>query len=79
MSVYAPGKRHWLKMKRDYLADGQMADSADLVVLGATYGTTARHGGLFSTFLVGVLDKKTNVFKTVSIYAMFVFLCLKMV
>lgn len=33
-----PGKRHWLKIKRDYLADGAMADSADLVVLGAYMG-----------------------------------------
>ncbi len=38
-SVYEPGKRHWLKVKKDYLADGAMADSADLLVLGAYYGT----------------------------------------
>lgn len=38
-SKYEPGKRHWLKVKRDYLFDGAMADSADLVVLGAWYGT----------------------------------------
>ena len=38
-SVYEPGKRHWLKVKKDYLADGAMADSADLVVLGAYFGT----------------------------------------
>ena len=37
--VYEPGKRHWLKVKKDYLAEGAMADSADLVVLGAYYGT----------------------------------------
>ena len=28
-----------LQMKKDYLAGGTMADSADLVVLGAYYGT----------------------------------------
>lgn len=28
-------------MKKDYLADGAMADTADLVVLGAYYGTGA--------------------------------------
>ena len=38
-SIYEPGKRHWLKVKKDYLADGAMADTADLLVLGAYYGT----------------------------------------
>ena len=38
-TIYEPGKRHWLKVKKDYLADGAMADTADLVVLGAYYGT----------------------------------------
>ena len=38
-SIYEPGKRHWLKMKKDYLAGGAMADTADLIVLGAYYGT----------------------------------------
>lgn len=38
-SKYEPGKRHWLKVKKDYLCEGAMADSADLVVLGAWYGT----------------------------------------
>lgn len=37
-SIYEPGKRHWLKVKKDYLFDGAMADSADLVVLGAWFG-----------------------------------------
>ena len=37
--MYEPGKRHWLKMKKDYLAGGAMADTADLIVLGAYYGT----------------------------------------
>ena len=37
--VYEPGKRHWLKVKKDYLAQGAMADTADLVVLGAYFGT----------------------------------------
>ena len=53
-SVYAPGARHWLKLKKDYL-DG-MADSADLVVLGAYYGS-GNKGGVLSTFLMGVWDK----------------------
>jgi DNA ligase-3 len=37
--MYEPGKRHWLKVKKDYLYGGAMADSADLVVLGAWFGT----------------------------------------
>jgi len=37
--VYEPGKRHWLKVKKDYLQGGAMADTADLIVLGAYYGT----------------------------------------
>ncbi len=32
--VYEPAARHWLKMKKDYLEDGKMADSADLVTMG---------------------------------------------
>ena len=69
--VYAPNKRHWLKMKKDYLSidiDGEpntsMADSADLIVLGA-YKGHGRHGGLYSTFLMGTLDKTCNRFMTV--------------
>ena len=38
-SLYEPGKRHWLKVKKDYLAEGAMADTADLVVLGGWFGT----------------------------------------
>jgi DNA ligase-3 len=50
-SKYEPGKRHWLKMKKDYLDEGTMADTADLVVLGAYYGT-GNKGGLKSVFLM---------------------------
>jgi DNA ligase-3 len=62
--VYKANARHWLKMKRDYLSEGAMADSADLVVLGA-YKGSGKHGGLYSTFLMGCLDSSTKVFKTV--------------
>ncbi|GMR36930.1 hypothetical protein PMAYCL1PPCAC_07125 [Pristionchus mayeri] len=54
-SIYEPGKRHWLKVKKDYLQEGTMADSADLTVLGAYYGTGSK-GGLMSVFLMGVRD-----------------------
>jgi hypothetical protein len=30
-SKYQPGKRKWLKMKRDYLGAGSLADTCDLV------------------------------------------------
>ncbi|XP_065178433.1 DNA ligase 3-like [Sycon ciliatum] len=62
--VYEPGKRHWLKVKKDYLADGAMADTADLVVLGAYYGTGSK-GGLMSVFLMGCWDPATSKWKTV--------------
>ena len=62
LSTYEPNMRHWNKMKKDYLSG--MADSADLLVLGAYYGT-GRMGGLRSVFLMGVHDPKTGKFKTV--------------
>ena len=62
---YEPGKRHWLKVKKDYLLQGQMADTADLVVLGAYYGT-GNKGGLMSVFLMGVFDETTKRWLTVT-------------
>jgi DNA ligase-3 len=62
--VYTPNARHWLKMKKDYLDDGSMADSADLLVLGAYYGS-GNKGSLLATLLLGVYDKKTNSYRTV--------------
>ncbi|XP_059161186.1 DNA ligase 3-like isoform X2 [Physella acuta] len=64
-SLYEPGKRHWLKVKKDYLHEGKMADSADLVVLGAYYGT-GNKGGMMSVFLLGVLDPRENRWVTVT-------------
>uniref|UniRef100_A0A158PA23 DNA ligase n=1 Tax=Angiostrongylus cantonensis TaxID=6313 RepID=A0A158PA23_ANGCA len=49
-SIYEPGKRHWLKVKKDYLEDGRMADTADLLVLGAYFGT-GNKGSLYSCLL----------------------------
>lgn len=46
--TYEPGKRHWLKVKKDYLNEGAMADTADLMVLGAFYGQGSKgQGGLW--------------------------------
>jgi len=64
-SIYEPGKRHWLKMKKDYLHDGAMADTADLVVLGAYYGT-GNKGGIMSVFLMGCFDPKKDKWVTVA-------------
>ncbi|CAH0723632.1 unnamed protein product, partial [Brenthis ino] len=64
-STYEPGKRHWLKVKKDYLFDGAMADTADLVVLGAWFGT-GKKGGMMSVFLMGCLDTRRNRWVTVT-------------
>jgi len=65
LSIYEPGKRHWLKIKKDYLNDGAMADSADLVVLGGWFGS-GQKGGLISIFLMGCKDTTKNNWCTVS-------------
>ncbi|KAJ8980791.1 hypothetical protein NQ317_004793 [Molorchus minor] len=64
-STYEPGKRHWLKVKKDYLFDGAMADTADLIVLGAWYGT-GKKGGMMSVFLMGCYNPNTKKFCTVT-------------
>ncbi|QWO71564.1 DNA ligase 3 [Orgyia pseudotsugata single capsid nuclopolyhedrovirus] len=63
--VYETGKRRWLKIKKDYLRDGEMADSLDLVVLGAWLGT-GKHSLQLSTFLMGCRDE-SNCDKWVAI------------
>lgn len=63
--IYEPGMRHWLKVKKDYLAQGKMADSADLVVLGAYFGT-GQKGGKKSVFLMGAYDEITGKWCTVT-------------
>ncbi|XP_053605193.1 DNA ligase 3 [Plodia interpunctella] len=64
-SPYEPGKRHWLKVKKDYLFDGAMADTADLVVLGAWFGT-GKKGGMMSVFLMGCYDARRKKWLTVT-------------
>lgn len=65
LSTYEPGKRHWLKVKKDYLFGGAMADSADLIVLGAWFGT-GKKGGMMSIFLMGCYDPYSQKFCTVT-------------
>eukprot|EP01125_Pyxidicula_operculata_P015395 TRINITY_DN5220_c0_g1_i2.p1 TRINITY_DN5220_c0_g1~~TRINITY_DN5220_c0_g1_i2.p1 ORF type:complete len:896 (+),score=176.10 TRINITY_DN5220_c0_g1_i2:14-2701(+) len=62
LGAYAPNMRHWIKMKKEHF-DG-MGDSADLIVLGAYYGS-GNKGGLKSIFLMGVYDPDSDSFKTV--------------
>lgn len=64
-SIYAPGKRHWLKVKKDYLFDGAMADTTDLVVLGAYFGT-GKKKGMMSIFLMGCFHTEHNIWYTVT-------------
>ncbi|XP_056412491.1 DNA ligase 3 [Hyla sarda] len=64
-SIYEPGKRHWLKVKKDYLNEGAMADTADLAVLGAFYGKGA-NGGMMSIFLMGCYDPESRKWCTVT-------------
>ncbi|XP_066551873.1 DNA ligase 3 [Amia ocellicauda] len=63
--LYEPGKRHWLKVKKDYLNEGAMADTADLVVLGAFYGKGS-NGGTMSIFLMGCYDPALKKWCTVT-------------
>jgi DNA ligase-3 len=64
-SIYEPGKRRWFKIKKDYVNDGEVADSADLTILGCSYGT-GRMAAIYSIFLVGCFDKEEKVWKTVT-------------
>lgn len=62
-SLYKPGLRHWLKLKKDYLEG--MADSADLYVLGCYLGN-GNKTNIKNTFLMGCYDEDEKVFKTVT-------------
>ncbi len=48
---------HWIKFKREY--EKQLADTFDVVVVGALYGKGAR-AGTFGSILVAAFDPKTN-------------------
>ncbi len=52
-------------MKKEHLHSGSMADTADLVVLGAYYGN-GNKGGMKSVFLMGVYDEKQDKWLTVT-------------
>ncbi|RMD46252.1 MAG: ATP-dependent DNA ligase [Aquificota bacterium] len=63
-SIYQAGKRGflWIKYKRDYKS--YLADTLDLVVVGAFYGKGQR-AGKFGSLLMACYDPETDQFKTV--------------
>ena len=63
-SIYQAGKRGflWIKYKRDYKS--HLADTLDLVVVGAFYGKGQR-AGKFGSLLMACYDPGTDQFKTV--------------
>ncbi|MCI2415476.1 MAG: ATP-dependent DNA ligase [Candidatus Aramenus sp.] len=63
-SNYQAGSRGWLwiKFKRDY--QSEMADTVDLVVVGAFYGKGKR-GGKYSSLLMAAYNPEKDVFETV--------------
>ncbi|WP_457622449.1 ATP-dependent DNA ligase [Persephonella sp.] len=63
-SIYQAGKRGflWIKYKRDYKS--YLADTLDLVVVGAFSGKGSR-AGYFGSLLMACYDPETDQFKTV--------------
>ncbi|KMT03779.1 hypothetical protein BVRB_8g189260 isoform B [Beta vulgaris subsp. vulgaris] len=62
VSIYEPGKRKWLKLKKDFVES--MWDSLDLVPIGA-YSGRGKRAGVYGTFLLACYDPETETFQTV--------------
>ena len=58
-SPYQAGHRgwHWIKFKKEY--EKELADTFDVVIIGALYGKGAR-AGTFGSVLVAAFDPTTN-------------------
>jgi len=65
-SVYQPGKRNfnWIKLKRQ--EEGHLDDTLDCVILGYYGGSGKRAQFGIGAFLVGVYNKKEDLFQTVA-------------
>ncbi len=65
-AVYQPGKRNfnWIKLKRK--EEGQLEDTVDCVILGYYAGKGKRVSFGVGAFLVGVYNKKKDLFQTVA-------------
>ncbi len=65
-SVYQPGKRNfnWIKLKRQ--EEGHLEDTIDCVILGYYSGAGKRAAFGIGAFLVGVYNKKEDLFQTVA-------------
>jgi DNA ligase-1 len=65
-SIYQPGKRNfnWIKLKRQ--EEGHLDDTLDCVILGYYDGSGKRASFGIGAFLVGLYNKKEDVFQTVA-------------
>ena len=65
-AVYQPGKRNfnWIKLKRQ--ESGSLEDTIDCVILGYYRGTGKRSVFGIGALLVGVYNKKKDIFQTVA-------------
>jgi ATP-dependent DNA ligase len=64
-SVYRAGSREylWIKVKREYRSE--LADTLDLVIVGALYGR-GRRVGKYGALLLAAYDEKQDLFRSVS-------------
>lgn len=65
-ALYQPGKRNfnWIKLKRQ--EEGHLDDTIDCVILGYYHGSGKRAQFGIGAFLVGVYNKKEDMFQTVA-------------
>jgi DNA ligase-1 len=64
-STYRAGAREyaWVKLKREYRSD--LADTLDLVIVGALHGR-GRRAGKYGALLLAAYDEKADIFRSVT-------------